>query len=284
MEPEPDLGLKGAQQLSEQVIHYAGEIGTAVLSGVEKGVGVLREHGITDAASRAYEDVVSWLGKNVKGIKPDYSGQTQSNYSTQSRPQSLDSSTFSSSSRPANRWSSNGYGPSSTSSSIPIPEPPAPTIKLSSASSHVPVRRDVEYERSVIESICVPVGARLAPPDSVLEEFSRKIEHFDGVGAILAELLRKAPSLQHKLRIVYVMDGVWKNGLDVPVSQAIELAKDILVQLSHTPQAQGKVVQILRNWGLAIEAVPQSDQVDLLSIDKADTKSGNSNSIGDLLL
>ena len=281
VEPEPDLGLKGAQQLSEQVIHYAGEIGTAVLSGVEKGVGVLREHGVTDAASRAYEDVVSWLGKNVKGVKPDYSGQSYPSGSMNRTQQSFDSSNVTSGNRaPANRWSSNGYG-TSTSSSLPIPE--TSTIRINQVSTTVPVRRDTEYERSVIENICVPVGARLAPPDSVIQEFSRKIEHFQGVGNIFADLLHNAPSMQHKLRIVYVMDGLCKNGLDAPVVQAVELAKGVLLQLAKTPQAQGKVVQILRNWGLAVEEVIQ-DHTDLLSMGKADPQPGNSNSIGDLLL
>lgn len=279
VEPEPELGLRGAQQLSEQVIHYAGEIGTAVIAGVEKGVTVMREQGITEAASNAYTNVVTWIGTNMKGTKPEYSQQSYPSYNGGSTAPSSFSTSAPNPPRTANRWGSKGYGPGTQTPPLAQTSEAPPVLRVSSSSSSVPARRDSAYERGVIESMCIPVGARLQPPDAVMDEFSRKVEHFDGaaVGAIFAELLSKAPSIQHKMRVVYVMDGLWKNGVDIPVFQAVDISKDILQNLSQAPQSRGKINAILQAWGLAVQdhsvssnsptSAVNQPQTDLMSLD-----------------
>ena len=263
---EPELALSGAQHISERAVHYAGEIGIAVISGVERGVTVLREQGITEVATKAYGDVLSWIGNNVRGVKPDYPQQQpsrSSQFNGSTSNSSFDKRTSSSRPTTINRWSSSGYNSAvvsspSTQNSAPVTSPiqPAP-------SKTAPIVRDADYERSVVENMCIPVGARLQPPDAVIEEFATKIEHFDSdaISNVFADLLTKCVSIQQKIRIVYVMEGIRKIGLTAPVSRAIQLSRNVLLDLSKTPQGSGKVGEILQSWGLDIGERAEEDSL-----------------------
>ncbi|KAF4720834.1 hypothetical protein FOZ63_004401, partial [Perkinsus olseni] len=178
------------------------------------------------------------------------------------------------------------------------PPPPAPPVQpVPEASS---TARGVsgalpkgKYEAQLVKQVTAPGGTRVKPSDAVLREFYRKVRNLDleVVGNELAKALDEpSASWQHRLRVLYVVDGLWAQGLEEPVTAVKEqCANTGLAELAADTHTRVKAVPILKEWGMdvddlasapvgsrtEVEAAAAGDLLDLAEPTKTSSSLGN---------
>ncbi|KAF4696113.1 hypothetical protein FOZ60_002344 [Perkinsus olseni] len=149
------------------------------------------------------------------------------------------------------------------------PPPPAPPVQpVPEASS---TARGVsgalpkgKYEAQLVKQVTAPGGTRVKPSDAVLREFYRKVRNLDleVVGNELAKALDEPSASRGSIdcdggggsQVLYVVDGLWAQGLEEPVTAVKEqCANTGLAELAADTHTRVKAVPILKEWGMDVD-------------------------------
>ncbi|KAF4660768.1 hypothetical protein FOL47_007036 [Perkinsus chesapeaki] len=164
--------------------------------------------------------------------------------------------------------------------SVPPAAPPVPAASATARGVSGALPKG-QYEAQLVKQMTAPGGTRVKPSESAMRDFYRKVKNLDldVVGKELAKALDEPDSTwQHRLRVLYVVDGLWAQGLEEPVAVVKEECGSTgLVELVADSHTRSKALPILAEWGVEVgsltpsqpsksekaPAVPDSDLLDL---------------------
>ncbi|KAF4719476.1 hypothetical protein FOZ62_011761 [Perkinsus olseni] len=133
-----------------------------------------------------------------------------------------------------------------------------------------------KYEAQLVKQVTAPGGTRVKPSDAVLREFYRKVRNLDleVVGNELAKALDEpSASWQHRLRVLYVVDGLWAQGLEEPVTAVKEqCANTGLAELAADTHTRVKAVPILKEWGMDVDDLASAPTESRTEVEAAATR------------
>ncbi|CEM04567.1 unnamed protein product [Vitrella brassicaformis CCMP3155] len=157
--------------------------------------------------------------------------------------------------------------PLSTSGGMP-PPPPPPTSAMGLSRPQTSAQPG-EYEARLVEDLCAPGGAKIAPPAHALEDFCRKCESLDPavVGTLLVNKAQDAATpWQSKLKVLYIMEALVTHTHAAEGEEAEEPQQDsvytsyfqdnaaeLLFSAQELPQCRQKATKVLFLLGLVDE-------------------------------
>lgn len=95
------------------------------------------------------------------------------------------------------------------------------------------------YEQKVVDEVCAPGGARVAPSAQVLQDFCKKCESLES--AHVSEALRKKleqPDWQTRLKALCAIDSLIENNLDGIVGNIVDTSSDLLFDAQGMAQCR----------------------------------------------
>jgi len=107
------------------------------------------------------------------------------------------------------------------------------------------------YERQLVQDLCAPGGARVAPNQEILDEFTRKCESLNA--AKIAENLHltlQTGTWQQKVKVLHALDACIEKQLDVITGDVVERGSSDLQACLTVPQAKQKATKVLAALGI----------------------------------